>query len=136
MIHELKCWPEFFRAIEANLKTFEVRKDDRTPRFEVGDTLRLCEWDPETGNYTGWQVERYVTYVLRDSRLLPKGTVVMSIIPRVPLRVTIDLPTNTDDDLRKLWRDHGGSFHGPKIETATMPEEALLPFLRKLISGG
>jgi hypothetical protein len=44
-------------------------------------------------------------------------------------------PPSADDDLRKLWRDHGGSFHGPNVETGTMPEAALLPLLRKLLSG-
>lgn len=39
----------------------------------------------------------------------------------------------TDDDLRKLWRDAGGSFHGPRVETGTMPEEKLLPFLCRLV---
>jgi len=27
MEHELKTWPEFFRAIESGHKTFEVRKN-------------------------------------------------------------------------------------------------------------
>lgn len=39
----------------------------------------------------------------------------------------------SDDDLRQLWRDAGGSFHGPRVETGTMPEEKLLPFLRGLV---
>jgi hypothetical protein len=38
----------------------------------------------------------------------------------------------TDDELRALWRDHGGSFHGPNVETGTMREADLLPFLRGL----
>lgn len=38
-----------------------------------------------------------------------------------------------DRKLRALWRAHGGSFHGPNIETGTMPESILLPFLRNLI---
>jgi hypothetical protein len=38
----------------------------------------------------------------------------------------------TDDELRALWRDHGGSFHGPNVETGTMPEADLLPLLRGL----
>ena len=38
----------------------------------------------------------------------------------------------SDDELRQRWRDAGGSFHGPKIETGTMPESKLLPFLRQL----
>ena len=37
-----------------------------------------------------------------------------------------------DGDLRAAWRSAGGSFHGPNIETGTMPESDLLPFLRSL----
>lgn len=40
----------------------------------------------------------------------------------------------TDEDLRKIWRDAGGSFHGPHVETGTMPEAKLLPFLRVLVA--
>lgn len=40
----------------------------------------------------------------------------------------------TDDELRAFWRKYGGSFHGPNIETGTMPEAALLPLLRYLIT--
>lgn len=38
----------------------------------------------------------------------------------------------TDFELRKLWRQAGGGFHGPRVETGTMPESKLLPFLRAL----
>lgn len=40
----------------------------------------------------------------------------------------------TDEQLRTLWRSKGGSFHGPYIETGTMPEHQLLPFLRELMT--
>lgn len=43
--------------------------------------------------------------------------------------------TPTDDEIRALWREQGGSFHGPNIETGTMPESKLLPFLRRLLGG-
>jgi hypothetical protein len=36
----------------------------------------------------------------------------------------------TDQELRKLWRDAGGEFYGPRVETWSMPEAKLLPFLR------
>jgi len=39
----------------------------------------------------------------------------------------------SDDDIRKLWREKGGSFHGPNVETGTMPETQLLLFLRELL---
>jgi len=38
----------------------------------------------------------------------------------------------SDDDMRRLWRDAGGGFHGPKVETGTMVEANLLPFLRSM----
>jgi len=37
-----------------------------------------------------------------------------------------------DFELRERWRAAGGSFHGPCVETGTMPEAQLLPFLRDL----
>ncbi len=40
----------------------------------------------------------------------------------------------TDDELRKMWRAWGGNFHGPNVETGTMPEAKLLPFLRSIAS--
>ena len=39
-----------------------------------------------------------------------------------------------DAELRTVWRDAGGDFHGPKVETGTMPEEMLLPLLRELLA--
>lgn len=39
----------------------------------------------------------------------------------------------TEDDLqREFWRSKGGEFHGPNVETGTMPEAKLLPLLRTL----
>jgi len=37
-------------------------------------------------------------------------------------------------DLRTLWINAGGDFHGPNVETGTMPEDKLLPFLQSLIA--
>lgn len=39
----------------------------------------------------------------------------------------------SDDELRQMWRDAGGKFHGPITETGTMPESLLLPFLRSMV---
>ena len=61
MNHELKCWPEFFDAVDRGDKTFEVRRDDRG--FQVGDTLRLHRYRPGLSVYGG---ERYVD---RDDRV-------------------------------------------------------------------
>lgn len=72
---EKKCWPEFFRAIADGGKTFELRLAD----FECGpgDTLVLREWDPQTRQYTGRELEKTVTYVLRtkDAKFWPEEDV-------------------------------------------------------------
>lgn len=60
--HCLKTWPEFFEAIRNGSKTFEVRRNDRD--FKVGDILRLQEYHPESGFYTGREWVVFVTYVL------------------------------------------------------------------------
>lgn len=79
-VHELKCWPAFYAAILDGSKTFELRRNDRD--FQVGDVLRLREWDPQAqrpdqstdriapqpilrGWYTGAAIGRRVSYVLR-----------------------------------------------------------------------
>ena len=61
-VHELKCWPEYFEALLVGTKTFELRFDDRG--YQVGDLLRLREWDPNRCVYTGRVLEREVVYIL------------------------------------------------------------------------
>jgi hypothetical protein len=65
-VHDLKVWPEFFDALLDGSKTFEARYDDRG--FEVGDVLRLREWQPASnpgGNvYSGRELRREVSYVM------------------------------------------------------------------------
>lgn len=60
---EKKILPEYFKAVITGDKSFELRKDE--DGIQIGDTLILKEWD---GNqYTGNQVARSVTYVLRGA---------------------------------------------------------------------
>ncbi len=72
-IHELKTEPQFFHAIIAGLKTFEIRFNDRN--FKVGDELRLREYD--TDHYTGREIFRIVTYLTDFMQC--EGYVVMSL---------------------------------------------------------
>lgn len=61
--HELKSWPEFFQCVFDGTKTFELRKNDRD--FQVGDTLHLREWEPNTARYTGRECHLTVTYLMQ-----------------------------------------------------------------------
>jgi hypothetical protein len=87
MVHDLKCWPDYFDAILAGTKKFELRKNDRG--FNVGDVLLLHEWNPATGKYTDRFSLQRVTYMLEHSPDfgcaatfgLLAGHVIMSIIP-------------------------------------------------------
>ncbi len=58
---EKKVWPEYFEKILSGEKTYEYRLND----FECnqGDTLVLKEWNPQTGQYTGREVEKKVGFV-------------------------------------------------------------------------
>ena len=61
--HELRIWPNCFAAVKAGSKPFDVRENDRN--FQVGDELLLCEFEPETEQYTGRTTTRWVSYVLQ-----------------------------------------------------------------------
>lgn len=81
--HELRVWPRYFDALLSGVKSFEFRKDDREPRFAVGDVLQLREWRPpfiNHGVYSGRECFRRVTYVARGG-VVPEGFCVMSIEP-------------------------------------------------------
>lgn len=84
--HELKTWLEPFQALWEGRKTAEFRKDDREPRYEVGDWLHLEEWNPDPDNhwshgyYTGRMVTAQITDVRRESAFgIPAGYAMLSL---------------------------------------------------------
>lgn len=106
MKHELKTLSEYFQAVKAGAKTFEIRQNDRG--FKVGDTLLLREWIPcvecngtrrvwpegkrgasehcegcdgmeHAGIYTGETVKKSVSYMTDYAQ--QKGHVVMALQP-------------------------------------------------------
>lgn len=76
-IHDLKCWKEPFEAVKSGDKAFEYRLNDRD--YNVGDVLHLQEWDPVSREYTGRELWRQVTYILKSGFGLPDGYCIMSI---------------------------------------------------------
>lgn len=83
--HTLKSWVHFFQAIRAGEKLHDIRsKKDRD--FLIGDRVRLQEYDPFTGKYTGAEIEAEITYITSDvtpcafsSAVLDKDYCVLSL---------------------------------------------------------
>lgn len=60
-VHALKCWPRYFGDLVVGRKRSEFRVADRD--FRVGDYLRLREYDPATGLYSGRETVRRVQFL-------------------------------------------------------------------------
>ena len=101
MEHELKCWPEYFQAVQSGEKTFEVRRFDRP--FAVGDILLLREWDPKSGDYTGREIRCRISYLLDlmylpgEDRPIYGGYVVLGLCRAAP-----EMPPMTEEQ-RKAY---------------------------------
>jgi len=78
MIHELKTWEEYFKALWEGHKTFEVREDDRN--FEVGDMLDLKEYDHIKDSFSGRYIRAEITYKLNGGSFgIEKGYCVLGL---------------------------------------------------------
>ena len=80
-VHELKTWPRPFQAVLSGEKSMELRRDDRSSRYDVGHRLHLFEYDPDLGDYTGRQVLVEVTSTYREESAVPRGHVLMAVRP-------------------------------------------------------
>jgi ASC-1-like (ASCH) protein len=58
-----KIWPEYFELVSSGKKKFELRLADF--KIEEGDILLLQEWNPDTKEYTGREIEVEADYVLK-----------------------------------------------------------------------
>jgi Domain of unknown function (DUF3850) len=89
VLHELKCWPQFFDAIAKGKKRHDLRRAyDRDIR--AGDRLRLREFDPGPKRYTGREQIVEVTYITSaeqpcalSERALNPDFCILSIMPVV-----------------------------------------------------
>lgn len=62
--HLLKLSPKYFSLVKENIKTFEIRRNDR--HYQVEDILVLREWSESTG-YSGNFCVKRVTYMFSDN---------------------------------------------------------------------
>lgn len=60
---EKKIWTEYFNKVADGDKNFELRLADWD--INIRDTLVLRDWNPKTKEYTGRQIERVVTYLIK-----------------------------------------------------------------------
>ena len=87
--HKVKCWPNYFDAIERGEKPFDVRLDDRG--YQKGDTLVLQKFDPDAqcyepapggGRFSTHEISRQITYVLTGGKFgIQPGYVVLGLAP-------------------------------------------------------
>ncbi len=127
--HELKIWPEFFEAHLSGAKNFEIRCDDREPRFAEGDVLWLREWqEGSTGfvGYTGRELRRTVTYVTRHSGFVRDGFCVMGLA--FSPRSGIEAPSEAwviryqDGAQGAWWREQSSGYTTNLDEAGTYSE--------------
>jgi hypothetical protein len=82
--HVVKSWAHFFDAIDAGLKTHDLRKNDRD--YKVGDRMLLLRYDNIEGKHTGHNCLVEITYITDNvtpcafsSAVLEKGYSILSI---------------------------------------------------------
>lgn len=80
MRHDIKTHMEPFWALWNGQKTFEFRQNDRD--YQVGDTLILREYFPDTNTFSGRAVKARVTHLIAGPSEfgIPKGYVCMSLL--------------------------------------------------------
>lgn len=74
--HVLKIHPAPLADLLSGAKTAEVRRNDRG--FQMGDTVRLMEVNPETGNWTGTADHVRTISHIQTGYGLPDGLCVLS----------------------------------------------------------
>lgn len=86
MQHELKIHPQYYCRVADGSKTFEVRDNDRG--FQMGDTVKLREWDPEPVNPTdkdraprGYTGSKELEFKIGYIYVLKSDQVIFSLLP-------------------------------------------------------
>lgn len=74
-VHDIKIGKEFFEDVKNNVKTFELRKNDRN--YKVGEILELHEY--EAGEETGRTCRKLITYMLKEFTGLQDGYCILGL---------------------------------------------------------
>ena len=78
MKHELKVWTEYFEDIFTGKKKFDLRFNDRP--YQIGDSLRLMEYNNIENMYTGRECVREINYILSDTKFgLKEGWIIVGL---------------------------------------------------------
>ena len=86
VVHDLKIYPKYFSEVVSGKKKFEIR--DNTDRsFNIGDTIRLREWDPNFKKYTGLAFDVEITYISIGFPGIPENISILSIEPTNQKRI-------------------------------------------------
>jgi len=97
-VHDLKTWPPYFAALLDGRKTFEIRENDR--EFQVGDMLRLREWDPASSEYTGREMMRVVSYIMSGGQFGLDQRCVVLALATPPAGPVVWVACRANGDLR------------------------------------
>lgn len=74
-VHSVKIGKEFFEDVKNNIKTFELRKNDRN--YKAGEILELHEY--EAGEETGRTCRKLITYILKEFTGLQDGYCILGL---------------------------------------------------------
>ncbi len=72
-VHKLKEVEPFFSDIASGKKQFEIRPDDN---YQIGDLVLICQFKQD---FTGIDVQKKVSYVLRGYEGIQEGYVVLGL---------------------------------------------------------
>jgi len=77
-------------------KTFDIRLNDRD--FQVGDTIKMREWNPKTKEYTGRGMAFNIVYITKGIfGQLQINTVCMQLEPMIGLSFFLDSDRTIND---------------------------------------
>lgn len=74
-VHSVKIGKEFFEDVKNNIKTFELRENDRN--YKAGEILELHEY--EAGEETGRTCRKLITYMLKEFTGLQDGYCILGL---------------------------------------------------------